>query len=165
MSAEDDDYYYEGFDNYVPKTVDPGPWMLIGVSVYSLLCIIILPFLVVIGNRRERRRMEKKKLEGNDLELVSTSSSISGVRPLVHVVDFSRPKHDAEEGRGSKGSRIPTAEPALAKSIPLVSIVISVAIVQYAVSMLYCIGINGAFRVAHNYMTKCSLSFTYPFIA
>ena len=81
VSAEDDDYYYEGFDNYVPKTVDPGPWMLIGVSVYSLLCIIILPFLVVIGNRRERRRMEKKKLEGNDLELVSTSSSITILLP------------------------------------------------------------------------------------
>ena len=48
MSAEDDNYDdYEGFDDYVPKTIDPGPWMLIGVSVYSLSCIIILPFLWV----------------------------------------------------------------------------------------------------------------------
>jgi len=121
VSAEDDDYYYEGFDNYVPKTIDPGPWMLIGVSVYSLFCIIILPFLVVIGNSRDRRRMEKKKLEGNDLEQVSTAS-ISDVQPLVQVVDFSHPKHDAEEGRASK--------PALATSIPLVVSTV-LAIVQF----------------------------------
>ena len=125
VSAEDDEYYYEGFDNYVPKTIDPGPWMLIGVSVYSLFCIIILPFLVVIGNSRDRRRMEKKKLEGNDLEQVSTAS-ISDVQPLVQVVDFSRPKNDAEERRVSK--------PALVASTPKVSTIIAVAIVTYRIN-------------------------------
>jgi len=65
--------------------------------------------------------MEKKKLEGDDLERISTSSSIDGGQQPIRVVDFSRSKHDAEDG--------PTADTALAEPIPLVSTVI--AMVHY----------------------------------
>lgn len=58
---DDDDGYT--YDDYIPKTHDPGHWMLVGVGLYSLLCLIALPFLVVCGNRRETRRLNIKEWE------------------------------------------------------------------------------------------------------
>ena len=58
---EDDDGYT--YDDYLPKTHDPGQWMLVGVGLYSLLCLFALPFLVVCGNRREKGRLNRKEWE------------------------------------------------------------------------------------------------------
>ncbi|GFH46031.1 hypothetical protein CTEN210_02505 [Chaetoceros tenuissimus] len=44
-----DDYYYyrnKGFEDYIPTTIDPGPWMLIAVSIYSICCLIAIPLVV-----------------------------------------------------------------------------------------------------------------------
>ena len=57
----DDDYY--GYFDDDTKTNDPGQWILIGVSVYSSLCIILLPYLVVCGNRRETRQQDRKECD------------------------------------------------------------------------------------------------------
>ena len=59
--VDTDDNYDDGFDDYVPKTHDPGPWMLIGVCIYSIFCVLILPVLVILGKRREQRLLDRKK--------------------------------------------------------------------------------------------------------
>ena len=59
MTASIDDDV--GFDNYEPITVDPGPWLFIGVCAYSVLCVVLLPFIVKCGNRREKRRLDRKE--------------------------------------------------------------------------------------------------------
>ncbi len=60
-----DDYYYysEGFDNYDRTSIDPGPYMMISVSLYSLLCVIVLPFIVGIAKRREEKKSKRKDRE------------------------------------------------------------------------------------------------------
>ncbi len=63
------DYYsdYYDYEGYEAKTNDPGPWMLIGVCLYSVLCVVLLPLLVMWGNRREKRRVDKE--EWNRVEM------------------------------------------------------------------------------------------------
>ncbi len=75
VASMKDDYYDEGFENYEADTRDPGPWMLIGICMYSVFCVFFLSILVQSGRRRERKREERHvmnvKLEdGFDLELV-----------------------------------------------------------------------------------------------
>lgn len=53
----DDDEYYgdDGFDGYIETTVDPGPWILVGTTLYCLLTVIALPVSVILYNRRKKR--------------------------------------------------------------------------------------------------------------
>ena len=72
----DDRYYETDFDNYVPKTNDPGPWLFIGVCIYSVICLAILPLVVMCGNRREKRRVDREewnKSEDDNEEEISES--------------------------------------------------------------------------------------------
>lgn len=71
-SNNDDDYY-----NWTTNTVDAGPWILIGVLIYSTLCIAILPVLITLGNKREKRINEQKALEmkNNNAATFDDSSS------------------------------------------------------------------------------------------
>jgi len=59
MITDDEYYAEEGFSNYVPSTTDPGPWMLFGVCIYSLFCIVCLPICVLFAKKRRKRRKEK----------------------------------------------------------------------------------------------------------
>ena len=51
MDLSDDD----GFDNYVPETIDPGPWLFFGTAIYASCCIIMIPILVTCKKRRQAR--------------------------------------------------------------------------------------------------------------
>ncbi len=63
-SNTDDDYYdYDAFANYVPKTIDTGPWILIVVLSYSMACVLILPVLITIGKNRQKRLDHRKQME------------------------------------------------------------------------------------------------------
>lgn len=59
MIADDDYYAEEGFSNYVPSTTDPGPWMLFGVCIYSLCCVLCLPICVLFANKRRKSRQHR----------------------------------------------------------------------------------------------------------
>lgn len=86
VSTQDEDsydYFDDGFDNYEPKTIAPGPWMLIGVSIYSILCVVILPFLVVLGNKRDKKRIHRGTWEDDD-SIDSIVESSSHHPPAVH---------------------------------------------------------------------------------
>ena len=48
---EDDD----GFLGYVETTVDPGPWVIVGTTVFCALSIILLPCMLSLGRRYEKR--------------------------------------------------------------------------------------------------------------
>jgi hypothetical protein len=54
-----DDDYHDGFSDYVPTTTDPGPWMLLGVSLYSISCVLFLPICVFVGKRRRKKSQAK----------------------------------------------------------------------------------------------------------
>ena len=76
--VDTDDNYDDGFDDYVPKTHDPGPWMLIGVCTYSIFCVLILPVLVILGKRREQRLLDRKKCHGQLSQVDTPRSFDSG---------------------------------------------------------------------------------------
>jgi len=61
---DDDEYYYDddGFDGYIETSVDPGPWILVGTTLYCLLTVIALPVCVILYNRRKMRH-RKSDLE------------------------------------------------------------------------------------------------------
>lgn len=48
---EDDD---EGFVGYVPSTVDPGPVLLVVTVAICLFFLVVLPFAVIVGDKREQ---------------------------------------------------------------------------------------------------------------
>ena len=59
-----DDYYdYNtyGFANYESTAINPGGWMLLGTSLYCVLCVIAVPPMVVLGKTWERKRLAKGK--------------------------------------------------------------------------------------------------------
>ncbi len=100
--VDDAYYYYYGFENYVPTTNDTGPWMLIGVSAYSLCCLLVLPIMVKIGKKRIKRQMR-----GNDTYMPSEPTSPSShdhqsneemVGPGIEEDEVSRKSFADEEG-------------------------------------------------------------------
>lgn len=78
MNPTDDDYYYDSFVNYKETTNDPGPWMLIGVLSYSGFCVLLLPVLVWIHNRRMKNPLNFQRLvhfsstDEGEIEVVTT---------------------------------------------------------------------------------------------
>jgi len=79
MMIVDDDYYAEeGFRNYVPSTTDPGPWMLFGVCIYALCCIVCLPICVRFAKKRRKRRKEKE-VKLNEIIINCSGKSIGPV--------------------------------------------------------------------------------------
>jgi hypothetical protein len=79
MGPANDDYYYDSFVNYKETTNDPGPWMLIGALSYSGFCVLLLPVLVWISNRRKKntrnfqRLIEISSTAEGDTEVVTTN--------------------------------------------------------------------------------------------
>jgi hypothetical protein len=59
----DDD---DGFLGYVPVTVDPGNALLIATIIFCLLTNLILPCLVSLGRRYERKRIAREQAERID---------------------------------------------------------------------------------------------------
>ena len=61
--GSDDDYLYDdGFDGYIETTVDPGPWMLFGTTMYCLATVLALPILVVWGKKRQREKWLREEV-------------------------------------------------------------------------------------------------------
>ncbi len=93
IGGEGDDYNYDddGFDDYEAKTTDPGPWFLIGVVLYSFICIMLLPIFVVCGKRRERRRKINQQWTESgssgefDGSVISEQSEMSGIKEGFEV--------------------------------------------------------------------------------
>jgi hypothetical protein len=66
--VDDDDSFYaeNGFIGYVPGTVDPGLGLLIATMIFAVLSTAVLPCLVTLGRRYEKRRIAKQELERVD---------------------------------------------------------------------------------------------------
>jgi hypothetical protein len=45
-----------GYESYEVTTTDPGPAMLVGTILLSILLYAMLPFMVACGERRDRKR-------------------------------------------------------------------------------------------------------------
>lgn len=66
MDWEDDD----GFEGYVETTVDPGPWVIVGTTAFCALSILLLPCMLSLGRRYEKRCL------GGDHELSDTVDKV-----------------------------------------------------------------------------------------
>lgn len=77
------------YDDYIPITNDPGPWIFIGASLYSAFCLCILPVVVLYGNQREKRlldREEWKKTQNTGSDEEDSSSSVSEtIEDIGHI--------------------------------------------------------------------------------
>lgn len=72
-SAVDDDYYSDdGFEGYIESTVDPGPWILVFTSIYSLLTLFVVPVLVA---KMARRKRAKLWAAGQEVDIESSEES------------------------------------------------------------------------------------------
>ena len=90
--SEGDD---DGFIGYIPTTTDPGPWVLIGVSIYSVGCILILPPLVVLGNRWDKRRKNQNQRNSPTSIDRNPESDIIG-REIIQAQTLSTEFYDGE---------------------------------------------------------------------
>jgi len=56
----------DGFACYEPETIDPGYVLLIGTAIFCLLTNAVLPCLVSMGRRYEKRNISRNEHEGTD---------------------------------------------------------------------------------------------------
>lgn len=83
-----DDHYYDtsdGFKNYEPNTSDPGPWMTIGVCLYSIMCVLVfLPLSVVVG-KMCTKRITRSSNDVSILNKKKTNTNNSSISSLFVV--------------------------------------------------------------------------------
>lgn len=75
-----DDYYDDdGFQDYIPSTVDPGHWLFFAVGIYSLFCVILVPIIVFYGKKRlaAKRKAFESKLNNDDEDETDVSPQSS----------------------------------------------------------------------------------------
>lgn len=70
----------DGFSCYVPETIDPGYVLLIGTAIFCLLTNAILPCLVSMG-----RRYEKRNISRNDEEDLDVAKEPTGPTGKLHI--------------------------------------------------------------------------------
>jgi hypothetical protein len=88
-SIDDDGYYQDGFENYVATTTDPGSWMMIGVCLYSISCVLVfLPISVLVGKRCKKQRKKNIQLSTSNgvTPVISNKDNCGGVRHVSDVV-------------------------------------------------------------------------------
>jgi hypothetical protein len=93
-SSFDDAFYYEnaGFENYEATTYEPGPWMMIGVCLYSLISVLVfLPLSVMLG--KACRKMKHSKKSFSSMKKKNDSASTIGANMLGEQEDDDR-QHD-----------------------------------------------------------------------
>ena len=56
-------YDNDGFEGYVEDTVDPGPWLLVGTSIFCLGIMLIVVPLIVALRLRQRQQEQKPDFE------------------------------------------------------------------------------------------------------
>lgn len=114
LNSGSDDYAYDddGFEDYDAKTTEPGPWLLIAVLSYSVLCILLLPVLVVIERKRQLRRVDKSRWNDAtapdyDGSIISEGSSLreEGFEVEINTTTDDFAIIDVTKGVQVKGSR------------------------------------------------------------
>ena len=109
-SGDFGDYYEDDasatFDDYIPITNDPGPWMFIGVSAYSLFCLLILPFLVICGSRHEKRKLDRE--EWNKIEAENNGLSFDNSETKEDMEDIGAIETELVENNDNLGTKIKT---------------------------------------------------------
>jgi len=101
----DDDYtYYQsvGFDNYIPKTINPGPWLLIITTIICLSTIYILPCIVIVGKRIQKRKLNNKNKENELLEINNNVNDDEEVATCSKFEKHNRHRHHYEEDENTK---------------------------------------------------------------
>jgi hypothetical protein len=78
-SPMDDD---DGFHYYIPNSVDPGYTLLIFTICICLLTNAILPCLVSMGRKYEKRKVEKESVELNEVMIEKAQSKESNVESV-----------------------------------------------------------------------------------
>lgn len=94
----------EGFENYIPDTIDPGPYALIITLIFCIVLIAFLPCFTAIGNRFKWPK-RSKALHATD---ENDSDSANG-RHEVNTTSLNRNKHvkdDDEESVNSAHSKM-----------------------------------------------------------
>ena len=87
LSNTDEDYYTDdGFSSYEITSIDPGPWMLIGICIYSFVCVLVLPILVFYGRRRNERRLDQTAWELEPTEPI-INQEVSEDHSIMSIVE------------------------------------------------------------------------------
>mmetsp|Transcript_15742 Transcript_15742/g.23168 ORF Transcript_15742/g.23168 Transcript_15742/m.23168 type:complete len:870 (-) Transcript_15742:62-2671(-) len=75
----------DSFSCYVPETIDPGYALLIGTAIFCLLTNAILPCLVSMGRRYEKRNISRNDQENTDTakEPISPTEKTPTDQPIV----------------------------------------------------------------------------------
>ncbi|KAI2511502.1 hypothetical protein MHU86_2938 [Fragilaria crotonensis] len=102
-----DDYFDDdGFIHYVPTTVDADYLLLVVTTLFCILSNAILPCLVSLGSRYEKRKLARGSSELKDESVDATSEQPQPVKDRTHgaleIIDNSR-KSEADQNTDSHG--------------------------------------------------------------
>lgn len=101
-----DDYYDDdGFQDYIPTTVDPGHWLFFAVCIYSVICVILVPIIVFFGKKRQeaKRKVFESKLNNDDKDEGSITPETSwevdhdNGNNEIAVIDMTDTQHNAKK--------------------------------------------------------------------
>jgi hypothetical protein len=96
-SMEDDD----GFHYYVPDTVDPGYTLLIFTICICVFINLILPCLVSMGRKYEKRKIEKESIDMNDAMIEKSQSKVSNVESSSGPGELCKKSDLGSSGKGT----------------------------------------------------------------
>lgn len=75
----EENYNDDWYVGYVETSVDPGPWMLVGTAVFCIFSLAMLPCLVSLGRRYEKRRLSAtQEDEASQVASETPSSYVHG---------------------------------------------------------------------------------------
>lgn len=102
-----DDYFDDdGFIHYIPTTVDADYLLLVVTTLFCILSNAILPCLVSLGSRYEKRKLARGSSELKDESADATSEQPQPVKDRAHgaleIIDNSR-KSEGDQNTDSHG--------------------------------------------------------------
>ena len=105
MTAEDDYFDDDGFINYVPTTVDPDYILLVATTLFCIFSNAILPCLVTLGKRYEKRKIAREASQHRDESMDAASEqpqAATTTKETTHGFDLSR-KSEGDQNLDSHG--------------------------------------------------------------
>ena len=101
-----DDYFDDdGFINYVPTTVDPDYILLVVTTVFCIVSNAILPCMVTLGKRYEKRKIAREAHEHRDESMDAATEqpqAVTTAKERTNGMDLSR-KSEGDQNADSHG--------------------------------------------------------------
>jgi hypothetical protein len=104
MENADDYYNGNSFENYEATTYEPGPWMMIGVCLYSVMCVaVFLPLSVFVAKlcRKQKKDIKFYALKHDGTTVLAKTEDDQGIVLSISRDDTQNESYDSDDDLNS----------------------------------------------------------------